>query len=76
MSDPVADALIRIKNGYLSYKEDVVLPYSKLIWAISELLQKEGYIVEAKETKSPKNENIKQILVSLKYDNRKRTRPD
>lgn len=49
MNDLVADALIRIKNGYLSRKEAVSVPYSKLNLAICQLLSKEGYLASAKQ---------------------------
>jgi small subunit ribosomal protein S8 len=66
--DTVADSLIRIKNGYLSFKNEVVLPYSNLVKAICEVLKKEGYISEFKEIPAPHNEKIRQITVTLKYD--------
>lgn len=66
--DTIADALIRIKNGYLAGKEQVILPYSKLILAVSKVLKKEGYISEFKETKE---ENNLRILVTLKYEGKK-----
>jgi len=69
--DTVADSLIRIKNGYLSLKKDVVLPYSKLVGNICGVLEKEGFIDSFKEVESEKNKNIKQFLVTLKYENRK-----
>lgn len=61
--DPIADALIRIKNGYLVGKTDVEIKFSKLVWNISKLMQKEGYLsgVEQKEGK---------IMVTLKYNSR------
>ena len=68
VTDGVADALIRIKNGYLSYKGEVILPYSKLNKAICEVLKKEGYIADFKEEPLPRNEKIKQILTTLKYE--------
>ena len=64
--DPVADALIRIKNSYLAYREDTVLPYSKVIVAICTLLQKEGFITSFKEEKV-EGKNFNQIKVALKY---------
>lgn len=67
-TDSVADALIRIKNGYLSFKTEVILPYSKLIKSICEVLKKEGYIDSYQETASLKNEKIKQLLVTLRYE--------
>lgn len=66
--DTVSDALTRIKNGYLSYKREVVLPYSKLVKSIAEVLKKEGYIAEVNEGMEG---NFKKLSVTLKYDNRK-----
>lgn len=62
--DPVADALIRIKNGYLSGKQSVPVKFSKLILNLMKLLQKEGYVqsVEQKD---------REIIVLLKYESRK-----
>jgi len=59
--DPVADSLIRIKNGYLAGKDSVILSYSKLILAICKILVKEGYLGDVKEDK-------KSITVTLKYE--------
>lgn len=61
--DPVADALIRIKNGYSVGKVSVQLKFSKLIWKLIKLLEKEGYLVDAKQDK-------REIIVTLKYDSR------
>lgn len=69
--DTVADALIRIKNGYLAYKAEVVLPYSKLIYSICKVLQGEGYIAGVTESTSARNEKIKQLAVQLKYREKK-----
>ena len=62
--DPIADALIRIKNGYQVGKEKVQVRYSKLIWRLMKLLEKEGYIDSIKEID-------RQIEVTLKYESRK-----
>lgn len=64
--DPVADSLIRIKNGYLAYREEVILPYSKLVIAICTLLQKESFIESFKEEKV-EGKSFNQIKVILKY---------
>ena len=63
-TDSVGDALIRIKNGYLAGRGEVVLSYSKLVVAIADLLVKEGYAVSSKQEKN-------QVLVTLKYENKK-----
>jgi len=64
--DTVADSLIRIKNAYLAYREDTILPYSKVVLAICALLQKEGFITSFKEEKV-EGKNFNQIKVVLKY---------
>ncbi|MBI2600059.1 30S ribosomal protein S8 [Candidatus Daviesbacteria bacterium] len=62
--DPVADALIRVKNGYLSGKQSVNVKFSKLTLNLMKLLQSEGYVrdVEQKE---------REVIVTLKYESRK-----
>lgn len=62
--DPIADALIRIKNGYLIGKQSVSLKYSKLIFKLMELLQAQNYLEKA-EIKE------REIIVLLKYSARK-----
>lgn len=64
--DTVSDALIRIKNAYLAQKRETVLPYSKLIKSICDVLQKEGYVAEVKEVKDGSHPNL---AIVLKYDN-------
>ncbi len=59
--DPIADALIRIKNGYIVGRETVIVRYSKLILSILKLLEKEGYIGEVAKKGN-------EIEVVLKYD--------
>ena len=61
--DPVADALIRIKNSYQVGKEEVLVKYSKLIWKLMSLLKEEGYIEGCKQSK-------REIKVLLKYNSR------
>ena len=60
-TDSVADALIRIKNGYRASKTEVLLSYSKQVLAICKLLEKEGYIESVKQEKNG-------IFVVLKYN--------
>lgn len=61
--DSVADALIRIKNGYIVGKTDVKVKYSKLILEICRVLEKEGYISGFKP-------NGHDVDVTLKYNNK------
>ncbi len=62
--DPVADALIRLKNGYSIGKPVVSIKYSKLILKLMKLLQVEGYLQDAQE-------KGREIIVKLKYSSRK-----
>lgn len=62
--DPVADALIRIKNGYAVGKQTVSVRYSNLILRLVKLLQTEGYLEKVSKNKG-------EIIVALKYSDRK-----
>ena len=44
MHDPIADMLIRIKNGGIAGKDIVEMPFSNLKEAIAKVLFAEGYI--------------------------------
>ena len=66
MSDPIADMLTRIRNGYQAKKETVdVAPCSKVKVEIAKILKSEGYI----DSYKVEGEGIeKKIVVTLKYD--------
>lgn len=61
--DTIADALIRIKNGYIVGSEKVLVKYSNLTLAILKLLEKEEYV--GKVSRDGNN-----IEVILKYNGR------
>lgn len=61
--DKVGDLLIRIKNGYMASKKEVLVSSSKLSLAILELLKKEGFIDDFEVLE-------RSIKVTLKYKNR------
>ena len=44
VTDPIADLLIRLKNGSQRRHETILVPASKLKRAILEILKKEGYV--------------------------------
>lgn len=48
-SDPIADYIIRIKNGYMARKKHVEVPYSKVKGALTTILVSEGYLAGAKQ---------------------------
>ena len=61
---PVADLVIRIKNGYMSQKESILAPFSKMSESILVKLKQLNYI----EDYSIEGEIVKTITVKLKYD--------
>ena len=64
MTDPIADMITRLRNGYLAHKLEVNIPYSKLKEAVAKLLEKEQYVakVEVREEKVQKT-----LVVTLRY---------
>ncbi len=44
VTDPVADLLTRIRNANLAYKDELVVPASKLSESLLKILDGEGYI--------------------------------
>ena len=70
VTDPVADLLTRIRNANLAYKDDLVVPASKMNEAIVRILATEGFI----EGYAPEGEGLDRVIrVTLKYG-RKRER--
>lgn len=65
ITDSVADALIRIKNGYMAKRPEVSVRHSKLVLAICKILEKEGYVGKLAEN------DKREITITLKYTNRK-----
>lgn len=75
-TDPISDMLTRIRNGLMTKKDEVVLPYSKLKLQLAQILQKNGYLKkiegvgpsQQRDKKSErKNYSHRQIRIELKY---------
>ncbi|MDP8253292.1 MAG: 30S ribosomal protein S8 [Candidatus Kaelpia aquatica] len=64
ISDPLADAFVKIKNGYRVSKESVDIKFSKLLLKIVEILKAEGFV---KEFKVIEDDVQGVIRVYLKY---------
>jgi small subunit ribosomal protein S8 len=65
VNDPIGDMLTRVRNANLAYKDDLVVPASKMNDAILRILSAEGYIGGFE----PEGEGIERVLrVTLKYD--------
>ncbi len=64
MSDPIADMLTRIRNGYAVRSVSVSMPSSGVKEAVGRVLQEEGFIGGCTVTE----ENVKRTLtVALRY---------
>ena len=64
VTDPIGDLLTRIRNANLAFKDDLVVPASKMNESILRILQAEGFIMSYGE----EGEGIERVLhVTLKY---------
>lgn len=63
MNDTISDLLTRIRNGQMSNKKEVSIPFSKMKEAICKVLHGEGYITSFRI----EDDKIKNIIVELKY---------
>jgi small subunit ribosomal protein S8 len=68
MTDPIADMLTRIRNGYLVRKKEIKVPYSRVKQKIAEILVKENFIKEVKVL--GKEVAKKKLVLVLKYKNK------
>lgn len=73
MTDPISDMLSRIRNAQAVGKPEVVLPMSKVKFAIAQILVREGWIGKAEiikgglDEKEAKGLKFDQISIVLKY---------
>lgn len=64
VTDPIADLLTRIRNANLAYKDDLLVPFSKMNEAVLRILSAEGFV----DGFAPEGEGIERVFrVSLKY---------
>jgi len=64
-TDPISDFLTRLRNAQAVGHETVLVPGSKLKYAIAKLLEREGFISCVKETTEGAKKTIE---VTLKYN--------
>ncbi len=65
ITDPISDMLTRIRNAQLVHLPEVVLPYSKIKFAIAKILEKEGYVGRVDQVESTK---LTKLRVQLIYE--------
>lgn len=66
MTDAIADMIIRIQNGYMAKKDEVVLPHSKVKEAIANLLKAKRYLddVVVTDIKPQKTITVKLLYIN------------
>lgn len=67
VSDVIADLLTRIRNAGAARHKEVEVPYSKMKWAICQILKDQGYIDDFEKLDTNVQGTIK---IKLKYYNR------
>lgn len=67
MNHAVSDMVIRIKNAAMARRRTVILPYSKLCFAIAKTLVKEKYLEDVKEHA---DKGKKSLVATIAYDKR------
>jgi len=64
MTDPLADMIIRMRNGQAAGKSEVIMPSSKVKTAVCRVLKDEGYILDYQVSQSAGKAELR---VQLKY---------
>lgn len=65
MNDPIGDFIIRIKNAGSVKKDAILVPFSKIKWAIAELLSAKGFVGKiSKKSKGAANYLNVELLYS------------
>ena len=68
VTDPVADLLTRIRNANTAFKDDLVVPFSRMNDALLKILETEGFIVGH----AVEGEDLDRVYrVTLKYGARR-----
>ena len=69
VNDPISDMLTRIRNAGMARKPEVLMPSTKVLVAIAEVLKSEGYIASFEVVeKVPQN----QLKITLRYGDDKK----
>ncbi|PID52358.1 MAG: 30S ribosomal protein S8 [Candidatus Moraniibacteriota bacterium] len=68
MIDSISDMLTRIRNAHAARHAEVVMPMSKLKFAIAQVLEKEDFIDGVERVQDEDNEKFENIRITLKYD--------
>ncbi len=71
VSDPIADALTKIRNAYRAGHTQVIVNHNKLVEAIVKILANENFVnsMQVLEKDPQSKFNYRRILVNLRYTN-------
>jgi small subunit ribosomal protein S8 len=60
--------LTRLRNAYAVEHSEVVMPMSKLKFAIAQVLEKEGFVEKVERIADEKNNKFENLRITLKYE--------
>ena len=71
VSDPIADALTKIRNAYRAGHPQVIVNHSRLVEALTKILAAENFVnsVQVLDKDPEQKINYRRILVNLRYTN-------
>ncbi|MCB5224762.1 MAG: 30S ribosomal protein S8 [Candidatus Cloacimonadaceae bacterium] len=71
VSDPIADALTKIRNAYRAGHPHVIVKHSRIIEALTKILAEENFVnsVQVLDRDPEQKINYRRILVNLRYTN-------
>lgn len=67
VTDTIGDFLTRIRNAQQRGKNEISLPSSNMLTAVSKVLKEEGFIKDFSEDKSEKDSPQKSLNITLRY---------
>ena len=67
ITDPIADMLTRIRNGYLAKKAEINVPHSRFKEEIATLLVRLKYLEKLEKNKE--KDSFEQLVLTLAYKN-------
>src|SRR3989338_9138156 len=70
LQDPISDMLTRIRNALMVKKTEVLIPFSKVKWAIAKILKDNNYIESVDKAKVAvgTGSEFDHIVIQLKYN--------
>lgn len=67
VTDPIADMLTRVRNAVHLRRETATVRSSRIVIAIAEALQREGFVKSFEIVKNPKTPSQNDVKIFLKY---------